>query len=119
GIARRRKTRAEGQVMKLSWRVEAIQLAIIAAMFIVAACAWAYVPERIPVHWNVRGEVDGYGNKFMGLVLLPIVVGGMYLLMLLLPMIDPGRRNYANFAKAYSVIRIGFVLFMASLYSVG
>jgi uncharacterized membrane protein len=102
--------------MKLSWRTELPQLVIIAAMFAVAAWAWPQVPDRLPVHWNIRGEVDGWGNKFTGLLLLPITVLGVYALMLVVPFFDPGRRNYQNFSRAYAAIRITFVLFMTLLF---
>ncbi len=102
--------------MKLSWRVELVQLAIMAGMFAVAAWAWPQVPDRLPVHWNLQGEVDRYGGKFEGLLLLPLVTLGLYLLLLFVPLIDPGRLNYQNFRKAYNAIRIVLVLFMALIY---
>jgi len=103
--------------MKLSWRVELPQLAVIAAMFAVAAWAWTQVGDRLPVHWNIHGEVDGWGNKFTGLLLMPIAVLGIYLLTLLVPLVDPGHRNYQNFGKAFAAIRIANILFMAVIYA--
>ncbi|WP_083774340.1 SdpI family protein [Ammonifex degensii] len=38
--------------------------------------------------------------------------------MLVTPLIDPRRRNYARFAGAYRLLRWSFVLFMAGVYSV-
>jgi immunity protein, SdpI family len=102
--------------MKLSWRVELVQLAIIAAMFGVAAWAWPQVPERLPIHWNIRGQVDGWGGKFAGLLLMPLITVGIYALMLVVPLIDPRSGNYQNFAKAYNAIRITFTFFMATIY---
>jgi uncharacterized membrane protein len=103
--------------MKLSWRVELPQLIVIAAMFAVAAWAWTQVGDRLPIHWNIRGEVDGWGNKFTGLLLMPIVVLGIYVLTLLVPLVDPGHRNYQNFGRAFAAIRIANVLFMALIYA--
>jgi uncharacterized membrane protein len=102
--------------MKLSWRVELLQLLIIAGMFGLGAGSWPNVPDRLPVHWNLQGEVDRWGGKLEGLFLLPLITLGLYLLLLIVPLFDPGRRNYQNFAKAYGVIRIVMVLFMAFLY---
>jgi uncharacterized membrane protein len=102
--------------MKPSWRVDLVQLVIIATMFAVGAISWPYVPERLPVHWNLQGEVDRYGGKLEGLFLLPLVTLGLYLLLLVLPLVDPGRRNYQNFKKAYNAIRIALVLFMTLIY---
>jgi uncharacterized membrane protein len=92
-------------------------LLLIAAMFALAAASWPYVPERIPVHWNLQGEVDRYGGKFTGLLLLPLATLGLYALFLVLPRFDPGRANYRTFAGAYNVIRIALVAFLAALYT--
>jgi uncharacterized membrane protein len=104
--------------MKISVRIELVQLSLIAAMFAAAALSWPYVPDRLPIHWNLQGEPDGFGGKFAGLLLLPLTVLGLYLLLLFLPRLDPGYRNYANFATAYDVIRISLVCFMGVVDSV-
>jgi uncharacterized membrane protein len=104
--------------MNLSWRSESLQLLLIAAMFVLAAVSWPYAPERIPVHWNLQGEVDGYGGKFTGLLLMPLLTLGLYALFLVLPRFDPGGANYRTFAGAYNVIRVSLVVFMAALYTV-
>jgi uncharacterized membrane protein len=104
--------------MRLSWRIELPLLLMIAAMFAVAAWAWPQLPERLPVHWNIHGEADGYGGKFTGLLLLPIIVAGLYLLMLVIPLVDPGRSNYPSFKKAFNVIRVSLVLYTAAIYAV-
>jgi uncharacterized membrane protein len=103
--------------MKLSLRSEIPQLALISAMFALAGWAWPRLPAQIPTHWNLQGEVDGHGNKFVGLLLLPLTVLGVYFLTMLLPLFDPGGANYRNFAKTYNVLRLGFVAFMAMLYT--
>jgi uncharacterized membrane protein len=66
----------------------------------------------------MRGEVDGYGGKFVGLLLLPLTTLGLYLLMLAVPRFDPGRGNYPAFATTYNVIRVTLVLFMTAIYTV-
>jgi uncharacterized membrane protein len=102
--------------MKFNWRSELPQLLVIGAMFGVAAWAWPQVPERLPTHWDIHGEVDGWGNKFMGLLLVPLIAAGMYLLMSLLPLIDPGKANYQSFPKVYNIIRFAMVAYIASIY---
>ena len=104
--------------MKFSFRTELPQLLIIAAMFAVAAWSWPRVPDQIPTHWNLSGEVDGYGGKFAGLLLLPLITSGTYLLLLLLPLVDPGRGNYQNFTGPFQIMRTAIVLFLAFTYGV-
>ena len=98
--------------------LELVQLGLIAVMFLIAASAWAVAPERIPIHWNLQGEVDGYGGKFVGLLLLPLMAFGLYWMLLLLPRLDPGKANYESFAKVYGLIRVTVIVFMAGLYAV-
>lgn len=103
--------------MKATWRTEFPQWILIAAMFALAALRWNGAPDRIPVHWGWSGEVDRYGGKFEGLLGLPLLALGLYLLFRLLPTIDPGRANYPAFANVYHTIRISVVLVMAMLYA--
>ena len=104
--------------MKADWRLELAMLLVIAAMFAAAAAVWSVAPSEIPVHWNVSGEVDRYGGKFEGLLLLPLIALGLYLLLRYLPRIDPLRANYARFSGVYTAIRVALLLLMAAIYGV-
>lgn len=89
---------------------------MIVAMFVYAAIVWGSAPDQIPVHWNLEGTVDRYGGKLEGMLLLPIAALGIYLLLLVIPRIDPGRANYKSFAKTYTIIRVSVTLMMAIIY---
>jgi len=43
-----------------------ISVLVIVLMFMLSFWAWIKIPEgtRIPVHWNIDGEVDHYGTRF-------------------------------------------------------
>ncbi len=101
---------------KRQWEI--VQLVIIAAMFITAALRWGSVPDRIPIHWNAAGQVDGYGGKFVGLLLEPIVAVGLYLVLKYIPRIDPARRNYETFAGTYMLIRVVLMVYLGFVYAV-
>lgn len=79
--------------MKTSVRFELPQWLILAGVFIASLIAWSSAADRVPVHWGLNGDVDRYGGKFEGLLLLPLIATGTYVLLLLLPRIDPGRRT--------------------------
>ncbi len=85
-------------------------------MFVLVAVSWSSAPERIPVHWDLSGQPDRYGGKFEGLLLLPPTALGLYLLLLLLPRIDPRRANYARFRGAYFVLRVAILMFLVLIY---
>ena len=59
----------------------------------IAPPAWLYpsLPDRIPTHWNIKGEVDGYGGKWT-LFMFPLMMVPMLLLFYFLPALSP--RNF-------------------------
>ena len=99
--------------MKLSLRIELIQVLLLVAAFVWAGFAWNRIPEEVPIHWNIQGEVDQYGGKFSALLLTPLAAAGVYVLMLVLPLIDPGRENYQRFAVPYTIFRLVIFGFLA------
>lgn len=104
--------------MNVNWRTEVPQWLIIAAMFVAAAIVWPTVSGQIPVHWDAHGNVDGYGGKFEGLLLLPLIALGLYILLLFLPRVDPGRANYAQFSGPFLVVRYAILMLLAGLYGI-
>ena len=102
--------------MRASLRTELPHLAVIAAMFVLAAATWSAVPDRIPVHWDLAGRVDRYGGKFEGLLLMPLLTLGIYLLFLVAPRFDQGRSNYARFWRPYWIMRLAAVVVLALVY---
>jgi uncharacterized membrane protein len=91
-------------------------LGIILLSLAAGAVLYKYLPERVPIHWNVYGEVDRYGGRFMGAFGLPLTTLATYLLMVLVPRIDPKRSNYTKFSGAYSALMAVFVAFMLTMH---
>jgi len=102
--------------MRFSWRTDWPCWVLILAMFALAAAAWGTAPDRIPVHWNFAGGVDRWGGRFEGLLAIPLLTLAIYLLMTFLPLIDPGRANYAAFAGMYATLRLAILVVMAVIY---
>ncbi len=64
-------------------------LIIIALPFMYLAYTWPQLPEQVPLHWNMKGEIDRFGSKWELLMipfLLPVLT---YLIFLVIPNIDP------------------------------
>jgi len=74
--------------------------------------AWSILPERIPIHWNLENKIDGWGGKG-ALLLMPGFSLLFYFLMLFFPRLDPKRKNYERFGKAYYTIRLALHAFFA------
>jgi uncharacterized membrane protein len=51
---------------------ESLAYAFLAATFIVALNAYFTLPETVPVHFNIKGEADGFGSK-VSILPLPLI----------------------------------------------
>lgn len=94
----------------LCWLLAALPLAL--ALFCLPT-----LPQRVPLHWDLAGEVDDWGSPASAL-LIPAMTLGINALFALLPRIDPKRRNYQRFGGAYTAFRLVFNLFMLGMLCV-
>ena len=82
--------------------------------FIYLLMIWDKLPETVPTHFNIKGEADDWSHKTM-LIYLPCMLSiGIYLLMLVIPKIDPKKRIEEMGEKFY-MIRFITVVFMSAL----
>jgi uncharacterized membrane protein len=102
--------------LKMEFKRDWFLLVIIALTFIISIIVYPDLPERVAMHWNLEGEVDNYTGKFQGAFMLPLMLLGIYLLMLVTPLIDPRKKNYPKFIGSYRLIRMVIILFLAGLH---
>ncbi|MDP4086822.1 MAG: SdpI family protein [Bacillota bacterium] len=74
--------------------------------------AFRFLPNKVPVHWGISGEVDRYGSKGEHLLMsvLPLV---LVVVLNFLPTIDPKKESFKLHSKAYSIM-ILFVIILIS-----
>jgi uncharacterized membrane protein len=63
------------------------------------AISWSVIPEQVPMHYNMHGEVDRFGSKTELWVLVLILTAvniGVYLLLSNVHKIDPKRHGIEN-----------------------
>jgi uncharacterized membrane protein len=63
-------------------------LILTAAAFVATAAFYPSLPERVPMHWNFRGEIDNWGPRSTTSI-LPATMIGLLGLFALLPKISP------------------------------
>lgn len=73
------------------------------------------LPEQIPMHWDIHGNIDRYDNKFPNAYILPLFALIMPLFMELMSKIDPKKKNYANFKNSFYIMQLIIVLVFGSL----
>lgn len=93
-----------------------IPVLIIAAALIASAVVYPDLPDRMPTHWNLSGEPDGWSSRAWGAWLIPFMIAVVWGLTRLLPAIDPRKANYAKFAGAFEGIILSVMLFMLVLH---
>jgi uncharacterized membrane protein len=92
---------------------------LLAGLWGLAAWAWGVMPDSMPVHWNMAGEVDRVGSKLEGVLLLPAVATGLLALFQVIPRLDPGQANYAQMQGPWALMQISLLLVFGILYGAG
>ena len=54
---------------------------------------WEKLPEKMPTHWGVNGEVDGWSSRPVAVLVLPLVLFAVQWLCFFVSGLDPKRRN--------------------------
>lgn len=94
---------------------ESVSIIIFLLMIFSALYFYNSLPDRIPIHWNVYGEIDGYGSRNM-IFIFPAIYLVIYLLLLLLPSIDVYKENSKKSYKNYFGIRLSLGIFFLIVF---
>jgi uncharacterized membrane protein len=70
----------------------------------VSAAVYPKLPERIPTHWNIKGEIDGYGEKTWAVFLMPAAMLGLLALFRVLPWLSPSKFTMDTFRSTFAFI---------------
>lgn len=93
-----------------------IPLVLIVIAFAASAAVYDRLPDPMPTHWNLSGEVDGWTPLPWGAFLLPLMLVAGLAIFYVIPMIDPRKANYAKFKGTYEVLIITVMTFMLSVH---
>lgn len=95
-----------------------IRPAILIGIVVTVLLTIAVYPSLPPVfasHWNASGMADGSMTKFSGLIFIPIIMIAFVALFIVLPQIDPLRKNYEKFRGYYEGFILVFVLYLLAI----
>jgi len=96
---------------------ERLGWALIVAMCALGALTWSSTPASIPIHWDITGQINGYGSKATGLLLMPAIALGGYALLGFLPALRPEQFD-ERVIGALSWFRLAYVVVMAGAFGV-
>ena len=93
---------------------EAILITIVLLPLIYLALIWKSLPDIVPTHFNVEGDPNDWSNKTTLIYITSGVTIGIYLLMLIIPFIDP-KKKIEQMGNKYYNLRFILTLFMSIL----
>jgi len=89
---------------------------ILIADVIFTVNTYGQMPERVPIHWNAEGQVDGWGNRNTYLWMGPGLVLFGLLLAVLIPVLSPPKYKIDSFRETFNSIMLFVVMLMAYIH---
>ncbi len=96
-------------------RTNVLCLIFIAITIAVAAYLYPTLPEQIPTHWNLEGEVDDYTPKPWGVLMMPLMAIFVFIIMKLIPVISPKGFRTDQFRGVMNIFTVTLVGFMSAV----
>ena len=95
-----------------------IKTGIVIGMYLVGFFLFDSLPDILPTHWNASGVADGFMPKGKAVLLFPSIALGTLLLFYFLPKIDPFKKSYKRFERAWEILQITVLSLFAYFYFV-
>jgi len=89
---------------------------LILVVLLFSALVFSQLPDQMPVHWNARGEVDRYGSRVWGAFGMPVIMAGIWGLLLAIPYLDPRRANIEKFRGTYELLVVTVIAMIALIH---
>ena len=103
--------------MQRDKRMEMLLLGILLLQGAVSILLYPRLPERVPSHWNLHGQVDGWMKPSAAILAWSGISLGVYALFWFIPALDPKRKITAT-QKAYQGLRLGSQVFFFLLFGI-
>jgi uncharacterized membrane protein len=91
--------------------------ALILVALIAGAWAWPELPPQVPIHWNDRGDVDGWAARWVLVLLGPGLMTGFMLLFIALPWLSPAKYAIEPFAATAGHLMLVIVALHGFVYA--
>lgn len=66
---------------------------VILIPILIGLILWDKLPDQVPVHWNINGDVDGFATKAQAVFLMPLVLVAFQWICVLGTSLDPKKQN--------------------------
>ena len=81
---------------------------------------WDQLPEQIPIHWNMAGEIDDWSSKSFAVFGLPLILLSIQWLTVFVISSDPKNKNYSTKVRnmIFWLVPVLDIALSAAMYSV-
>lgn len=83
-------------MIKKNWKLLLVTSIVILLPILAGLALWRQLPEQVPMHWNAKGEIDGWGSKTVFVFVLPAALLGFQWLCVLGTLSDPKKANHSE-----------------------
>lgn len=81
-----------------------LAMAFVALTFVLALYSYGRLPEQVPVHWNLAGDVDGWMPRLWGAFALPFVGLVVTALLIAAPLLGRDGTHLGSPPRVYPVV---------------
>ena len=93
---------------RLSW-------AAVGLAWVVALAALPYLPEVIPVHWNMYGEPDGFAGRFIGAFGLPVIITVTAVIFFLIPRYTKRMESFEDSRDIWQIVIFATIVLLLGI----
>ena len=83
-------------MIKKHWKTLILTSIIILLPIVAGLYLWNQLPDQIPSHWNMAGEVDGWSSKPFAVFGMPALLLGIHWLCVIVTGADPKKANHPD-----------------------
>lgn len=69
---------------------------VILLPILAGVCLWSRLPEQVPNHWNMSGEVDGWSSRGFAVLGMPLIMLALQWITVLATLADPKKQNHSE-----------------------
>ena len=69
---------------------------VILLPILAGVCLWNRLPQQVPNHWNMSGEVDGWSSRGFAVFGMPLILLAVQWITVLATVADPKKQNHSE-----------------------
>lgn len=93
-----------------------VAVALTVAAVVYSVVLYPALPQLVPTHWNIRGEVDGWGSRPIAALLMPGTMALLLLMILGLPWLSPRNFTVDTFRETFNYVMVSVIALMGYLH---